>query len=322
VSLEISESFVQQYRDNAVHLAQQMGSRLQDCVRKDPDVQGANYYFEKVGATGVTIITSRGGPTPFISTPQSRRRVTFTTAAWGELINSDDRAKTLIDPESEYMKAAKAAFGRYKDEVIIAAMTGNAFSGKDGQTAVAFPAGQLVADTALNNFSSLDVAANDGGHMSPQRLLKIGRSFALADVDPDEERFIAVGARQIWDDMLQHAVVNSADYNTLKAIAEGAVNSFSGFKFIMSNFMLLAGGTSTDVYGNAVPVITGATAGDRYDVAWARSGIGLAVNEEIKAEVAKDPSRRYAVVPYMETAFGATRIEEARVVVAAVIETA
>ena len=322
MSLEITESFVQQYRDNAVHLAQQMGSRFQDCVRKDPDVQGANYYFERIGATGVTFVVGRGGPTPFISTPQSRRRVTFTTVAWGELINSDDRAKTLIDPESEYMKAAKAAFGRCKDEVIIAAATGNAYSGKDGQTAVTFPAGQLIADTALANFSSLDVAANDAGHMSPQRLLKIGRAMALADVDPDEERFLAVGARQIWDDMLQHAVVNSADYNTLKAVAEGAVGSFSGFKFIMSNFLLLAGGTNTDVYGNAVSVITGATAGDRYDVAWARSGIGLAINEELKAEVAKDPSRRYAVVPYMEAAFGATRIEEARVVVAAVVETA
>ena len=321
MSLEIDESFVQQYRDNAVHLAQQMGSRFQDCVRKDPDVQGANYYFERIGATRVTFITARGGPTPFISTPQSRRRVTFTTVAWGELINSDDRAKLLIDPESEYMKAAKAAFGRCKDEVIIAAATGNAFSGKDGQTAVTFPSGQLIADTALANFSSLDVAANDSGHMSPQRLLKIGRSMALNDVDPDEERFLAVAPRQIWDDMLQHAVVNSADYNTLKAVAEGAVGSFSGFKFIMSNFLLVAG-TGTDVYGNAVSVITGATSGDRYCIGWARSGLGLAINEELKAEVAKDPSRRYAVVPYMEAAFGATRIEEARVVVAAVVETA
>lgn len=321
MSLEIDGAFVQQYRDNAAHLAQQAGSRFADCVRKDPDVQGANYFFERIGATGVTIITQRGGPTPFISTPHSRRRVTFTTAAWGELINSDDRAKTLIDPESEYMKAAKMAFGRYKDEVIIAAATGSSFAGKDGQTAVAFPAGQLIADNALNNFSSLDVAANDAGHMSPQRLLKIGRAMALADVDPNEERFLGVGARQIWDDMLQHAVVNSADYNTLKAVAEGAVGSFSGFKFIMSNFLLIAG-TGTDVFGNAVPTIAGANAGDRYDIAWARSGLGLAINEEMKSEVAKDPSRRYAVVPYMECAFGATRIEEARVVVAAVVETA
>jgi len=320
VSFEITQSFVQAYRDNAVHLAQQGKSRLANCVRRDPDVRGANYYFERIGATAVQFKTSRHSPTPLISTPHSRRRVTMTTVNWGEAIDNDDRAKTLIDPESQYMKAARMAFDRAKDQVIIAAATGNAFAGPDGASAVAFPSAQLIPDTALNNTNTIEAGTNDGGHMSPQRLLKIGRLFALNDVDPDEERFLAVGARQIWDDLLKYVTVGSADYNTVKAIAAGAIDSYAGFKMIMSNLLLLAGGT--DVYGNAVPTITGATAGDRYDIAWARSGIGLAINEEITAYVDRDPGLSYAVRPYMEMALGATRIEEARVVVAAVVETA
>lgn len=320
MSYEITQNFVQAYRDNVIQLAQQVGSRFERCVRKDPDVVGANYYYERIGATGVQFKTSRHSPTPIISTPHSRRRVTMTTVNWGEAIDNDDKVKLLIDPDSEYMKAAMKAFNRAKDQVIIAAATGNAFSGQDGATAVAFPSAQLVADTSLNNDSTLDTGTNDGGHMSPQRLRRIKRAFDLNDVDPDEERFIAVGARQIDDDMLMYTKVTSADYNTVKALSEGAVDTFMGFKFIMSNLLLLAGGT--DVYGNAVPVITGATSNDRYDIAWARTGLGLAMNEEITTFIERDPSLSYAVRPYAEMALGATRIEEARVVVAAVMETA
>ena len=320
MSFEITNVFSQQYRDNAVHLAQQSKSRFAGAVRRDPDIVGANYYFDRVGATGVAFKTSAHAPTPLISTPFSRRRVTTATVWWGEAIDNDQKVKTLLDPESNMLKAARMSFDRAKDQIIIQAASGNAFSGTDGQTAVAFPSGQLIADTALNNLTSLDSGTTDGGHMSPQRMLKIGRAFALNDVDPDEERYLAVGARQIWDDLLKYVSIDSADYNTVKAIAQGAVDSFAGFKIIMSNLLLLAGGT--DVYGNAVPVITGATANDRYDIAWARSGLGLAFNEEVTAYVQRDPGMGYAVRPYMEMSLGATRIEEARVVLAAVMETA
>lgn len=320
MSFEITNSFVQAYRDNAVHLAQQGKSRLAAAVRRDPDIVGQNYYYERIGATAVQFKTSRHSPTPLISTPQSRRRVTMNTVNWGEAIDNDDRTKTLVDPESNYMKAARMAFDRAKDQIIIQSATGSAFSGTDGQTAVTFPTGQLIADTVLNNTNTLETGTNDGGHMSPQRMLKIGRLFALNDVDPDEERFLAVGPRQIWDDLLKYVTVGSADYNTVKAIAAGAVDTFMGFKLIMSNLLLTAGGT--DVFGNTVTTFSGATAGDRYDVAWARSGLGLAMSEEVTAYVERDPGLSYAVRPYMEMSLGATRIEEARVVVAAVIETA
>lgn len=320
MSFQVTNSFVQEYRDNAVHLAQQGKSRLQNCVRRDPDVVGANYFFERIGATGVQWKTGRHTPTPLISTPQSRRRVTMTTAQWSDAIDNDDKKKTLVDLESNYMKAARMAFDRAKDQVIIAAGSGNSFSGQDGATAVTFPTSQIVADTAINNLNTIEGGTDDGGHMSPQRMLKIGRAFALNDVDPDEERYLAVGGRQIWDDLLKYVQVTSADYNTIKAIAAGAVEQYAGFKMIMSNLLLLAGGT--DCYGNAVTVFTGATSGDRYCIAWTAEGIGLAMNEDVIAKVAEDPGLSYALRPYMEMSLGATRIEEARVVLAPVAETA
>lgn len=321
MSFEITTAFVQQYKSNVVQLAQQRGSRLRACVKTQPDIVGMNHYFERIGATGVQLKTSRHVPTPIISTPHSRRRVSMTTTAWGEAIDSDDKLKLLINPESEYVEAAKNAFGRAIDDFIVDGALNPAFAGTDGATSVSFPSGQVIADTAIANDSSLDVAADDAKHASPQRLRAVKQQFDLADVDPDEERFIAVSPKQIAD-MLKHVQVTSADYNTVKALAEGAVDTYMGFKFIMSNRLPTVSATP---FGPFLRTTYGAfpgtvTANDRICFAWARSGIGHAIQEEVRTEIAKDPSLSFATRLYMEMVMGATRIEEARVVAMPVVE--
>lgn len=320
MSFEVTASFVQEYQDNVVQLAQQKGSRFRSCVRLQPDITGINYYFERIGATGGILKTSRHTPTPLISTPQSRRRVSMNTFTWGEAIDSDDKLKMLIDAESEYQKAAVMVFGRAMDDFIVDAALNAAYSGTDGQTSVAFPAGQIVSDAAIANLSAVAAGSDDAGQMSPQRLLAVKKLFDVADVDPDEERFIAVSPIGIQS-MLSNAVTISADYNTIKALAEGAVDTFSGFKFIMSNRLPLASSAPQGVFqrttyasapwtsGNGVSATT-----DRLMFSWARSGIGLAMQEEAKTRIEEDPSLSFATRLYMEMVLGATRIEEARVV--------
>lgn len=320
MSFEITQAFVQQYKDNVIHLAQQKGSRLRDCVLNQPDIVGLNYYFERIGATGVILKQSRHTPTPLISTPHSRRRVSMNTTQWADVIDNDDKLKLLIEPESQYVIAGKNAMGRATDDFIIDGALQQAFSGTDGQTAVSFPAGQIVSDANINNLSSVDTGSNDSGQLSPQRLLAAKLLFDQADVDPDEERYIVVSPTAIQT-MLSHAVTNSADYNTIKALAEGAVDTFVGFKFVMSNRLPTASATAFGPYertnyasspwtsGNGVSATT-----DRLCFAWAHTGIGFALQEDVKVEIAKDPSLSFATRVYMEMVMGATRIEEARVV--------
>lgn len=315
MSFEITTAFVQQYKSNVVHLAQQQGSRLRACVRTQPDIVGMNYYFERIGATGGQIKLGRHVPTPIISTPHSRRRVSMTTFTWGEAIDTDDKLKLLINPESEYVVAAKNVFGRAIDDFIIDGALNAAFSGQDGATSVSFPAGQVLARTAITNQTSIDAGSDDGAHMSPQRLRSVKKIFDLADVDPDEERFIAVGANQLFQ-MLQWVPVISADYNTVKALAEGAVDTYMGFKFIMSNRLPTFAATPQGIFQRTTYSGMAGTisANDRLNFAWARSGIGHAIQEEVRTEIAKDPGLSFATRLYMEMVQGATRIEEARVV--------
>lgn len=325
MSFEITQAFVQQYRDNVIHLAQQKGSRLRSTIKTTPDIVGANYYFERIGATGVQVKQSRHSPTPLISTPHSRRRVSMVTYQWGDLVDNDDKLKILINPESEYVIAARNAFGRNMDDVIIMAALGPSFSGTDGQTQVTFPStggplgtGQYVADLILPNDLTIDAGTDDGGSLSPQRLRQIKYLFDVQDVDPDEERYAVVSAKAI-SNMLSHVQVTSADYNTVKALAEGAIDTYMGFKFIMSNRLPIVGTPSQ--MGITYPAIASvADVGDRLCLFYTRSGLGLAMQEEVKTEIAKRADMSFSTQVYMEMVMGATRVEEARVVVAPVVE--
>lgn len=317
MSFEVTASFVQQYKDNVVQLAQQKGSRFRTQVRVEPDIVGLNYYFERIGATAAAIKAARHSPTPLISTPHSRRRVSMVTYNWGDLIDNDDKLKLLIDPQSQYVIAARNAFGRIIDDIIIDATLYTSFSGTDGQTSVTFPTAQYVADTAINNDSTLDSGTTDGQHMSPQRLRAIKLLFDQADVDPDEDRTAAVPPTAI-SSLLSHVQVTSADYNTVKALAEGAVDSYMGFKFVMSNRIPIVG-TQTAL-GHTFPAVSGSTNGDRLNMFWARNGIGLAIQEDVLARVAERPDMNFATQVYMEMVMGATRVEEARVVAAPTLD--
>ena len=92
-------------------------------------------------------------------------------------------------------------------------------------------------------------------------------------------------------DMLQHTQVTSADYNTVKALAEGAVDTFMGFKFIMSNRLPIFSATPQGIFKRTTyAALAGTiTANDRLGFCWAKYGIGHAIQEEMMTRIAERP---------------------------------
>lgn len=251
------------------------------------------------------------------------------TYQWGDLVDNDDKLKLLINPESEYAIAARNAFGRVMDDIIIAGSLGTAFSGPDGATAVQLPttggalsSGQYVARTALNNDLTIQNgptgSTTDASSMSPQRVRLIKYLFDTADVDPDEERFAVVSPNAIKN-MLIYTEVTSADYNSVKALAEGAIDTWMGFKWIMSNRLPLVG-TASALGITYQPISSIANSGDRLCIFYCRNGLGIGIQEDVMTEIAKRPDMSFATQIYMEMVMGATRIEEPKVVIAPVLE--
>ena len=284
MSNQVTTAFVQQYSNNVQMLSQQMGSRLREAVDVE-SITGKNAYFDQVGSVTAQVRTSRHSSTPQIDTPHSRRRVSLADYEWADLIDDADKVRMLIDPTSSYAKAAAAAMGRAMDDVIITALGGTAYSGETGGTSVALPSTQKFATS--NQSDGLTVA----------KLLDAKKKMDLADVDPSIPRYIVCGATQI-SDLLNTTEVKSSDFNTVKALAQGQIDSYLGFKFIMSN-RLSFDASNTD---------------DRLVFAFTKDAIKLAIGKDVTARIDERADKSYSTQVYYCMSIGATRMEEEKVV--------
>jgi hypothetical protein len=288
MSNQITTAFVQQYSSNVQMLSQQMGSYLRGAVDVE-SVVGKNAFFDQVGKTTAQLRTSRHADTPQLDTPHSRRRVSLADYEWADLIDNADKVRLLIDPTSSYAKAAAAAMGRAMDDVVITALGGTAFSGETGSTSVSLPSGQRPYTASQGN----DAA----GGLSITKLLEAKKILDLNDVDPSIQRYFLCGPNQI-SNLLGTTQITSSDFNTVKALAQGQVDSFLGFKFIVSN-RLKFDATNTD---------------DRLCYAFTQDAIKLAIGQDVLARIDERADKSYSTQVYYAMSIGATRMEEEKVV--------
>ena len=280
MSVNVTTSFVEQYSANVQMLSQQMGSKLRGAVDVE-SIKGKQSFFEQIGKTTAQLRTSRHGSTPQIDMPHSRRALTTATYEWADLIDDADKIRMLIDPTSSYAKAAAAAMGRAMDSVIIAAAIGTAKTGVSGGTSTALPSTQKI----VHGSAGLTVA----------KLLSAKKILDENDVDPSVKRYCVVSPEQI-EDLLNLTEVKSSDFNTVKALAQGDINSFLGFEFITSNLL------SAD----ATP--------SRQVIAFAADGIKLGIGKDITAKISERDDKSYSTQVYYCMDLGATRMEEEKVV--------
>lgn len=284
MSSQITTSFVEQYSSNVAMLSQQMGSKLRSSVDVET-VTGKNAFFDQVGVTAAQLRTSRHGDTPQIDTPHSRRRLSLADYEWADLVDDVDKVRMLVDPTSSYARAAAAAMNRAMDDVIITAFNASANTGVAGGTSTALPSGQKTATSDQSD--GLTIA----------KLLAAKKILDNNDVDPSLKRYIVCGPQQI-SDLLGTTQVTSSDYNVVRALATGAINSYLGFEFIMST-RLNKDATNTT---------------DRLVFAYTEDAIKLGIGKDISAKISERADKSYSTQVYYSMALGAVRMEEEKVV--------
>jgi len=280
MSNQIDTARVEMFKKNIMILSQQKGSRLAPTVRQDGDIVGKRVHFDLIGATASQKRVSRHSDTPLINTPHSRRSAVMADYDWADLVDNADKLKIINDPTSSYVQNAVFAFGRDKDDVIITALGGSAGSGEDGSTLVALPSAQKVA------------VGTTGLSVAKLRAAKL--ILDKAEVDPDTMRFIAVTAEQM-DDLLGDTNVTSSDFNTVKALVSGEVDTYMGFKFVKTQ-RLVKTGNNRAVY------------------AYLETAIGLGVPQDINARVTERDDKNYSTQVYANMSIGAVRVEDVQVV--------
>ena len=280
MSVQITTAFVEQYKSNVFHLAQQKGSRLRDAVRSET-VTGKSHFFERIGSVAAEKRTSRHSDTPRMDTPHSRRKVTMDDYDWVDLIDQEDKVRMLISPQSEYAMAGAWAMGRAMDDSIIAAATGTSYGGVSGGTSVALPSTQKI----VHGSAGLTLA----------KLIEAKEKLDANDVDPDEARYMIVTSKQM-SNLLNLEKVTSSDYASIKALVQGQIDTYLGFKFLRTERLGLDSNS------------------DRQVLAFCQSGIGLAVGSDVSTRISERADKNYATQVFLSMTIGATRVEDEKVV--------
>lgn len=307
MSNQVEVSYAKHYAANVFHLSQQKGARLQPYCRQE--IQNVEQdFYDRIGAVEAMEKIGRQVDVIYADTPHSRRRVVAKPYYYSDTADKDDKLKMLIDPESAYSQAAVFSLGRKKDDVFISAALGTAWGGTDGSDAIVLPTSQKIA--------AHDGSTATGVNLNVKTLRKVKEKFHANDVDDSEKLYIAVGSSQI-NSMLGQLEVQSVDYNSVKALVMGEVDTFMGFKFIRTERLPRSASNVTYTVTNGT---VGAGAGtitaanSRRCIAWAEQGVLFAAANSMFASIDKLPQKHFLNQIYVSQQFGATRMEEEKVV--------
>lgn len=287
MSFQVDTAYVNAYKAAIEIGFQQRGSRLRDAVRNE--TQNAEFaFYDRVTSTAAVKVTTRHGDTPLISTPHDRRRVQLVDYDWADLIDSIDKVRMLADPTSAYVTNAVYALGRAVDDEIILAASGTAYSGKTGATSVALPSASQVAVNYVETGSAVN------SNLTIAKLRQIRYLLDSTEANENGNLIAAVTASQIRS-LLRTTEVTNADYNSVKALVQGEIDTFMGFRFIRTERLAKSGNIRKALF-------------------WTEGALLLATGMEINVDVGPRRDKRNAVQVYASGSFGATRMWEEKLI--------
>jgi hypothetical protein len=289
---QIPQYFTTEFTSNWEHLLQQKVSKLREFVSVE-SVRGKEKSFNQLAAVEMTKITSRAADTAITDVALAKRWLRPYPYEHATLFDEWD-AEYLGEvslPQSETVSNHAMAYMRTADKVVIDAALGTAYTGETGVTPTSLPSGQEIAVDYVETGS----AANSG--LTVAKLRQAAYLLTEAEVDDSDPRIIVVGAKQIQD-LLKTTEITSSDFNTVKALVNGEIDTFMGFKFRRVSSSLL-------------PYVSGT--GVRTCFAYVRSGLKLAdAGRKVHVDIRADKS--HALQIRTVASLGATRMEEKKVV--------
>lgn len=288
MSFSVDTAFVNSYHGQLEHIFQQKGSKLRNTLRNT--VQNSEFdYHDRLGTATSQQITDRHGDTPYNEIDHTRRRLQVVGYDTNQMFDQEDKLRMIIDPRSGYAEAQAMRLGRDMDDAIITALLGTAYSGKTGSTSVSYDTAYRIA---------VDYTEGGTGANSNLTVGKLRRALYLLesnDAIMDGEEVTLVAHPSQKQSLLRTTEVTSADYNSVKALVNGTIDTFMGFKFVWT--------TRATSFG-----------GYRQALAYPKSAGILGIADDINVRITELPTKRYSWQVYSRATFGATRLWEERVI--------
>ncbi len=300
MSLQIPVAFVDQFKANILMLSQQKPAKLRGVCRPEA-VTGDTMYVERIGPKDAQPAGARHSATPISDADHTRRKLSMIDYdVPADLIDKFDKLKMVIDPQSVYVQNQTFSLNRQIDDVVITALGGAAFGGHVGGTTINnYDVGEcrLIESDGTIAAAGSDWSGKTETPLTIAKLLTCKQLLDDAEIDDERQRYFLTNPFNI-NQLLNTTEVKSSDYNTVKALAQGQIDTYMGFKFIKST-RLPADDTDT-----------GATK----SYAFAQDAIVLAVAMEPTVDISVRNDLRNSVQVYSTLSIGATRVEGPAVV--------
>lgn len=238
--------------DNEVKHEYQGSGNLRNTVSLRTNVTGEAYKFTRMGKGLANQKATQADVTPM---DISHARQTANLENWNapEYTDIFDQAEVNFDEKQELAKTIAKALSRREDQLIIDAMNAVTFAATNDSDP---DTGRVFDVSATANFS-LDLIRNAATHLN--------------DIEAEsEDRHLVLRAAALQK-LLEDTTVTSTDYNTVKALVNGDLDTYMGFKFHQI-------GTRAE---GGLPGV----AADRVAFAYQKSAVGLAVGIDMKTTI-------------------------------------
>lgn len=219
--------FTTEFSTNWIHRVQQTKGRL-DAFIEDESFSGERKRYDRIGAQNSRLRTERKGPTNIQDADMDFRWAYRKSYDMGNLLDKDDALNlgSLVLPTSDYVKSHANAYHRDADDVAWKAALESAMTGELGATPSALPTTQWVGVGGTVGASSGTATG-----LTLAKLITANEILEDADLEDESPRVLCVTAKQLTD-LLNTTEVKSADYNSVKALVSGQIDTFMGFKFV------------------------------------------------------------------------------------------
>jgi len=264
---QLSTAFVTLF-DAEVKQAYQGTAVLRPAIRGRSGVEGSSYKFPKIGKGVAQVRIPQTDVTP-LNVSYGQVTATLSDYIAAEYSDIFSQAKVNFDERSELVKVVASAVGRRQDQLILDA---------------------LIASSTSNTVASSVGGANT--NMNLDKLLAAKKALDAKNV-PMDNRHIIIHANNLAG-MLGETKVTSSDFNTVKALVNGELNTFLGFTFHVLG----------DRDEGGLPL----SSGDRKVYAFHRDAIGMAEGIAPKTEINYIPEKTSWLVTSLFSA-GAVAID-------------
>ena len=272
MAIGISNAFVQLF-DAEVKQAYQGARALAGVTRERMNVEGNQVKFPKIGKGVATVRVPQTDVTP-LNVTYSQVTASMSDYIAAEYSDIFHQAKVNFDERRELVKVVGDSIGRRMD--------------------------QLVLDALAAASSPSTVGTDIGGTGTNLNLAKLLAAKKALDTNnvPSEGRCMVIHANGL-SSLLDEQELTSSDFASVKALVQGEIDTFLGFKFV----------TLGDRDEGGLPLPS-----TRTSYAFHRDAVGLGVSMAQKTEINYVPEKTSFLVSSMFSA-GAVAIDDEGIVV-------